>query len=176
MYLGFPIFSSPIFRARFIPIYLSLIHFFYSSSPSHYTLPAFHRFVLGARFGKSAKERSPKRDVSVLLFISVDDNPTGVGTSTVCWRAHDVASALQRQMHSYSLVDDNGRDLLAIGTAVIVEQRISNAYLCSVPTTDLMLTTLANVCCTGVYAWESQVLTLVAHKQPTLPPSWRPAS
>lgn len=98
------------------------------SSRSQFTLPSFQRSVISTNYGKSVGKCGLKRYVSISLFINVDENATRVATTTVCRRAADASGALQPQMHNCSLAHYIHHDLMAIRTAVIMEDTKSHAY------------------------------------------------
>lgn len=90
--------------------------------------------------------------------------------------ADDAARSLQHQMPNHSIAHNNGPDLIAICTAVIVEEMKSQAYIYTLHTTKEVPCTLANLYSAGVFAGESQAMMCVAPKKlPVTLPASSPA-
>lgn len=62
-----------------------------------------------------------------------------------CGRVEDEGDTLQRQMHNHYLVHENGCDLIAICTTIIVEEMLSYTYLHIFHMTQEVLSKLADV-------------------------------
>lgn len=146
------------------------------SSPLQSTLAAFDRSFIGVSYRRPAEKPDLINDGAVSLVINVNANATKVRTATLCVRVDDATGALQRQIPKHSLIHDNGRDVITIRTAVIVEEMKSYAYPYTFNKSEEVLPTLADVYCTGLYAWDSQEMTRLRSDTPVTLPVPSPAA
>lgn len=163
--------SLPISFSNFIYPLFSVPYFAFSKilSPSQSTLAPFHRSVIGVSYMNADEKRGLKRDAAVWLLINMDWNATRVDTITMCGHTDDATNTVQRRMQMQSLAHDNSCGLIAICTAVIVEERKSHGYPYTFPRTEEVPSTLVDVYSPSLYAQDSQAMPSVEKPLATLP-------
>lgn len=122
---------------------------------------SFHRTVIGSNYGKPADGQSPERNFALLQFTNGNGSALRMDIAEMCGHVDNGIVTLPQQMHNHSLAHDNGFSLIAIRKDAMVEEMKSYAYQSTFRTVAKLLSTLADIFPSGVYAWDSQALTRV---------------
>lgn len=115
LYYILPLFNDLIFKSSLAyAIFVAFDKYIFNDGYDIWAVP------LTSDDGKSAQERLLKGDVNILLLIQLNSNENMVWMETLFGRTGGTASTLQGNIHIHRLAHDNGTDLGAIYTVVIL--------------------------------------------------------
>lgn len=143
-------FGTFLIRELFPKFHLIQFPFPTISFAVNYKAAAFHKSIACDDNGKRAEETGLRWDVADLMFINVLDNTSRVGITTLCGCPSDAFGPVQYQMLNHSLVHQNGLDVVANRTAIIVDNMKPHAFHGAFHTTDNVMHILAYVYAPGL--------------------------